>query len=214
MNIFSNDSLLGRFFEQLGNILLLNALFLICSIPIVTIGISYTSMEYAFLKSKREADTSILRAFFQSFRQNFKQATLSWMLCLLLFFILRIDFHVFGPNGVYPFLPFYYLFFFLTLVIFFTAWYLFPVIAVFRNTLKNLIIQSFFFAMKHIPFTIIMSLCFLFPMYLTFSDVNYFPFYLSLWLFFGFGLIGYVNAGFFWRIFSPYLENKENCQTL
>lgn len=210
MNIFSNDSLFGRFFGELGNILLLNALFLICSIPIITIGISYTSMEYAFLKHKRKPDASIFRAFFHSFRQNFKQATLSWMLCLLLFFILRVDFHVFGPNGVYPFLPFYYLLFFPAIVIFFTAWYLFPVIAVFHNTLKNLILQSFFLAVKHIPFTIVMCLCFLCFMYLTFSNVTYFPFFLSLWLFFGFGLLGYSNANFFFHIFLPYLENEDD----
>lgn len=209
MNIFSNESILGRFLGKIGDIIILNLLFVICSIPIITIGISYTSMEYAFLKQLREPDAAAGKAFFHSFRRNFRQSTLAWLLILLLLFIFSVDINVFGPSGVMPFAPFYYLFILSGFVLGFTALYVFPVIAAFQNSLKNLFLQAFFMASKNIPFTLLMCAIVCFPIHLTFLDARYFLVYLTLWIVAGFGLIGYTNAFIFFRIFKPYLGEDE-----
>ena len=67
---FGNDTLFGRFFGQAGNVITMNLLFLVCSLPIVTLGTAYTSMYYALMRSLRYGDTSLIRDFFHSFRQN------------------------------------------------------------------------------------------------------------------------------------------------
>lgn len=206
-NLFSDESILGRFFGKLGDIIILNLLFVICSIPVITIGVSYTSMEYALLKKMQEPDATVSKAFFHSFRENFRQSTLGWLLILLLAFIFSVDLNVFGPSGVMPFTPFYYLFLLAGFILGFTALYLFPVIAAFGNSLKNLFVQSFFLASKNIFFTLLMCFLFCFPMYLTFLDAEYFLIYLTLWLVLGFGLIGYLYSFIFFHIFKPYLEN-------
>lgn len=207
MNLFSDDNLLGRFFGTLGDIIILNLLFIVCSLPLFTVGISYTSMEYVFLKKLREPDAGVCKTFFRCFRDNFKQSTLAWLLILLLAFIFCVDIHVFGPAGTLSFAPFYYLFLLSGAILGFVALYLFPVIGVFQNSLKNLFLHSFFLASKNIPFTLLMCLVFCFPMYLTFTNAVYFAVYLTVWLTLGFGLAGYINAFFFLRIFRPYLEN-------
>ena len=60
----------------------LNLLWFVCSIPIVTIGASTTALYYAALKVVRDEDSHVGAAFFRSFRQNFKQATVLWLILL------------------------------------------------------------------------------------------------------------------------------------
>jgi uncharacterized membrane protein YesL len=90
-------------------------------------------------------------------------------------------------------------------LLFFMALYVFPVIGAFENSLKNLWIQSFFLAAKNIPFTLLMCFVVIAPLYLTFSSGIYFMFFVSLWIFFGFGLVGYILSFIYLRIFTPYL---------
>ena len=78
---------LGGFSGQVINItrklfdtLVLGLLFLLCSIPIITIGASATALYYAYDKVVRRNEGYAVRAFFHSFKMNFAQATLIWTL--------------------------------------------------------------------------------------------------------------------------------------
>ena len=113
---FGNDTLFGRFFGQAGNVITMNLLFLVCSLPIVTLGTAYTSMYYALMRSLRYGDTSLIRDFFHSFRQNFRQSALSWLAVVVLAVVFSADIGMFGPGGIYPFMPFYYLFLVLIII--------------------------------------------------------------------------------------------------
>ena len=53
-----------------------------CSIPIFTIGASTTALYYASLKLVRGEENHIGRQFFHSFKENFKQATVLWLILL------------------------------------------------------------------------------------------------------------------------------------
>jgi uncharacterized membrane protein YesL len=203
--ILSNDSLFGRVFGKIGDIVFLNILFIIFSLPIITIGASYTAMEYTYMKQHREGDIALFKTFTKAFKSNFKQSTVSWLIILVLGMIIGVDLNTFGADGVMSFTPFYYLFMLAGVLLFFMALYVFPVIGAFENSLKNLWIQSFFLAAKNIPFTLLMCLVVIAPLYLTFSSGMYFMFFVSLWIFFGFGLVGYILSFIYLHIFTPYL---------
>ena len=141
---FGNDSLFGRIFGTLGNIIVVNFFFILCSIPIITFGAAFTSMYYTLLRSLKYGDTSLTRDFFRSFRENFRQSTLSRIISVVFIIIFSADIGMFGPNGVYPVTAVYYLIIVLAVIVTITAMFVFPVIAAFRNTLKKLWIQSFF----------------------------------------------------------------------
>jgi uncharacterized membrane protein YesL len=205
MNILSNDSIFGRIFGKIGDIIFINILFIIFSLPIITIGASYSAMEYTFMKQQRESDAPLFKTFARSFKSNFKQSTISWIIILALSIIIGVDIHTFGPNGVMSFSPFYYLFIFAAIVLAFMALYIFPVISAFENKLKNLWIQSFFLAAKNVPFTLMMCVFIIAPIYLTISSGIYFMLFFSLWIVFGFGLVGYLLSIIFLHIFTPYL---------
>ena len=78
MNVLSEDSIFGQIFGFLGNMIALNILWLVTSLPIVTIGASTTAMYYTALKLHKDKDVTVWKAFFHSFKQNFMQATAIW----------------------------------------------------------------------------------------------------------------------------------------
>ena len=64
------------FFNKLTDLLFLNILWLVCSLPIITIGASTTAMYYVSITSIRMGDGYVAKRFFKSFVDNFKQATI------------------------------------------------------------------------------------------------------------------------------------------
>lgn len=79
--MFRMDSPLMRGLTRLADLMLLNVLALVCSIPIVTIGASSSALYYAMGHLIHDEGTPT-RDFFRSFKQNFVQATGLWLLFL------------------------------------------------------------------------------------------------------------------------------------
>lgn len=212
---FGNDSLFGRIFGALGNMITVNLLFLLCSIPVITFGAAFTSMYYALLRNLKYGDSSLIRDFFSSFRQNFRQSTLSWIISVVFIIVFTADIGMFGPNGVYPVTAIYYLIIVLAVIVMITAMFVFPVIATFKNTLKNLWIQSFFLAAKNIPIALTVLVLNIVPLYLSLTSPSpqIFCTALFIWIIAGFGAVAWINTFLFYRIFSPYLADdaSETC---
>lgn len=79
--------------EKVGDLLLVNLLFVVCSLPVVTIGASATAMYYVLGRIRRQEET-VTKDFFQSFRENFRQATLYWGALLLVALALYWNFRL------------------------------------------------------------------------------------------------------------------------
>lgn len=82
--------------DKLSNLVFLNILTVLCSLPIITIGASSTALYYTIQKDKLDG-RHIFRVFFRSFKENFKEATVLWIGllvvgCALLFSILFSDY--------------------------------------------------------------------------------------------------------------------------
>lgn len=82
MKIFSYDSKFSQLLLKLCYACYLNLLWLICSLPIVTVGASTTALYYSCLKLVRDEDSHVGACFFRSFRENFRQATALWLILL------------------------------------------------------------------------------------------------------------------------------------
>ena len=82
MKFLNYDSKFSRIMIKLCYACFLNLLWMICSLPIITIGASTTALYYACLKIVRDEDFDAGRMFFHSFKHNFKQATVIWLIML------------------------------------------------------------------------------------------------------------------------------------
>ena len=83
MRFLSYDSKFGRFFLKLSYACCLNFMWFICCLPVFTIGAATTALYYTSFKIAKDEGSFITTMFFRSFRQNFKQATVIWMIMLV-----------------------------------------------------------------------------------------------------------------------------------
>ncbi len=90
-NFFNIDNPIWKFIGNLWDFFVLSVLWLVCSIPIVTIGASTTALYYVTLKMASDQEGKLWQQFFHSFRQNWKEATVIWLGLLAVGIVLGID---------------------------------------------------------------------------------------------------------------------------
>ena len=97
---FDLDSPLMSALNKLADLIILNILVIICSLPVFTIGASMTALHYVVLKMVRNEEGYIIKSFFKSFKQNFRQATIIWLILLVLIGVLIGDFLILRFSAV------------------------------------------------------------------------------------------------------------------
>ena len=166
-----------------------------------------SAMYFTLLKKQRTGENGgVVKLFFKGFKDNFKQSTISWLLFLLISFIFTLDFNLFGKGGPQENKLMYYTSVVLMILTCFIAIYLFPVISAFKNTLKNLLLQSIYLAAKYFIFTIVIMVLYTLPAYVLLSSTQVFMVGIFVFIVCGFGLIAYVSSFMFLKAFTPYLD--------
>lgn len=84
-NIFNLDNKLFQTLEKIGDFLLLNLLWLVFSIPIVTIGSASTALYYTVRKYFRDQEGSLWNTYWYNLKSNFKQGTFLWLIFMIMF---------------------------------------------------------------------------------------------------------------------------------
>ena len=80
-----NDSFFGRFMTKLGIIIAANIMFMLLSIPFFTIGAGLSALYYVMFRTLRsDGGVNPFKEFWAGLKMNFKQATISWILFVLL----------------------------------------------------------------------------------------------------------------------------------
>ena len=82
--------------EKLTYIMALGLLFILCSVPVITIGASATALNKTMKLYVRYGEKRIFQAFFGAFIKFFKPATLVWLLNLIIILILCFDLLFYG----------------------------------------------------------------------------------------------------------------------
>ena len=155
-NLFNYDNPVWRFIGKFWDVLVVNLLWIICSIPIVTIGASTTAMYYVTLRLVRDEDGYTIRSFFKSFKDNFKQATAIWLIFLAVGLILGFDLYFVLTMMAYSTLRTVMTTVFLALLFIWFAMFtfVFPLQSRFYNPVKKTIFNAFFMSIRHIFYTI------------------------------------------------------------
>lgn len=155
MSLFNPDSKIMIALGKAGDFMILGILWVICSIPIITIGASTTAFFFGAFKVLNE-EAYIVKAFFRSFKQNFKQATLLWLTALVVILlgivVLQYYYHLDSPISSIG-LAFMILF---MIICVFTMLYLFPYLSKFYCSFKSAIRDSLLLSAKHLSSTLLM----------------------------------------------------------
>ena len=211
IGFLGNESKFGRAMTRCGVVIGANLLFVVCSLPFVTVGASYAALWHVMLKTLRgDGVVNPFRQFWAGFRSNFKQATVVWIAALALAFIGWMDIRFCAyAGGIFSL--FRYALYALGLVLLILLLYLFPAMAAFTDTIPHLIRNSIYFALKKPPKLLALLLLHLIPAILTYADLSLAPLFAFIWCFFGFGTITMLGARLLLPEFKPYLPLVDEC---
>lgn len=208
-NLLDENNFLHIFLNRLGDIIVSNLLFLLCSIPIVTIGPALTALYHTMLKIVKGNEGKTAKTFFAAFRQNFVQSAAVWLLILLAAIITAADIYYFhfSQSGMGSIL--YLLSLGVAVILILFTLYIFPVIAAFSGSLGALIKDAFVFICMRFHYAIFITVVTTFPLIMTYQDLKLLPLSAFYWFFLGFGVIAYINSFLFYRLFRPFLTGSE-----
>lgn len=90
---FNLENPIWRFIGNIIDMFLLSIYWYVCCLPVVTAGSGTTALYYVTLKLTSNQEGYTTASFFRSFKSNLKQATVIWLLCLLIGSVIAIDFY-------------------------------------------------------------------------------------------------------------------------
>ena len=201
MRFFNVDNPVWRFIRKLGYLWILNILWIVTSLPVFTIGASTTALIFACMKLHDDEGYPTVN-YFQSFKENFRQATVIWLIyaavgALLVWGLifwnlmdgttLRVG-HAFAIAILIPYAM--------------SLLYVFAVQAKFVNRVADTIHYALVLPVKHFGWTLQMLVLVGAVIYLNVTTVVWTN-YLTLTV--GIGWIAYLLSFYYMRVFERYI---------
>lgn len=148
--LFDADSPLIKGLSRIFDCLLLAVLTIVCSLPVITIGAAMSALYDIMIKMILDRDQGIFKAYFVSFKENFKKGTLIWLACLVGIVFVGANYYLLNLEiaGIEQWMRtvILVLVFVVTLLMSFVLIYVFPLQARYDNpvgtTLKNALFVS------------------------------------------------------------------------
>ena len=211
-NIFNLESPLMQMLTRAGDMILLNVLFLICCIPVVTAGASIAALHKMMQELIYETDSGTFKGFFRAFKANFKQATIVWIVMLLVILSLGCDALLIitffsGSESVKWMLI---LLAVLAVLVCCVAAYMIPLLVRYQNTLREHLTNAAVLAIIKLPRTIGLVLLNLMPLILLSLSLNAFIQTLIFWVVIGFSFTTYMEVTLLKPVFAELEGSKDN----
>ena len=99
MNFLKPDSPVMNLLSTIADLIVLNLLFVICSLPVITFGAAYSAKYYVAMKIVRGEDNGVIVPFFKAFIRNFKQSTAVWLIMIVAIALITLDWRWISYNG-------------------------------------------------------------------------------------------------------------------
>ena len=141
----------------LSDVIWAGVLWLLCSLPLFTIGAASTALYYVTVKCIRHERGSLTKSFFRSFRENFRQGTLLWLLLAAYILIGLANVWALGSMGVGQGSALYYLVRLLLLLPLFLFPWLFAFLSRFQNSIGGTLKFSAYLALRHFGRTLLLA---------------------------------------------------------
>ncbi len=200
--MFKLDSPLMNFLNKVADIMILNLMFIVCSIPFFTIGAAFSAAYYMGFKMVKNEETYIVKGFWKAFKENFKQATAIWLILVVVFGILIADYRIIAYSGIEFAQWIRIAMTTVTLVVLMGVVFLFPLQARFINPVKNTIKNAFLMALSHLPTAFLLVAVYAVPVVFLY----FIPQSLPILILMTFGVVIYIKSFLLLRVFRKYEE--------
>lgn len=202
--IFDLNSPVMQVLAKTADLMLLNVVFLVFCLPVVTIGTSCTALYRVLLNMEKDTDTYLIQQFWQAFRSNFRQ-TLLLFLILLIPLILVFYYFTLLLSGIFAEYPARSIPFLVPVLFVCFVWtYVWPLQAQFENTIGRTLRNAFVLSVANLPITVLCTaLNLLLPTLFLFLP-EFFMRSIILWVLMGFSLTAMINTKLILRIFRRF----------
>ena len=201
-------------FRLLGNLLAVNMLWLLTSLPVFTAGAASSAAYAVLLRYVREGDVPILKTYFHSLKENFWQATSLWLISLGLCVVCYVDWRFAGTMQGPVQTVYLALSIILCIVILVLLTIAMPIQAYYRNTLRNIIKNAFLMAFGGLGWTLaVWAVWCVYALYFLLTPPNVILTLGSLLLMWGFSFPAWLASKFtlrLFRVFDPTLKKLED----
>lgn len=206
MGFFSIESPIYKFISRLWDVIKLNFLWILFSLPIITLGASTVAAYYVALKMVDDEEGYIGRSFVKAFKTNFKQGTVLGLLAMTAFYTVYLNIELFNALESNPVILLI-MGVLGGIVFLFSLLYAFPLIARYENTLVRTIRNSFDISIRYIVRTIILLIILALELFIIFYNLTT----MFLGILIGPAFIIFTIAAFAKRIFQKIeREQKAN----
>ena len=213
-NLFNYENPFIQFLVRVGDLMILNVLFILCSAPVVTLGASLTALHRVTQNMLFEQEEPLIKAFFRAFRQNFKQSTLVWLVELVVIVSLVCDVLLvmaYFNGGLAK--AMYILVAVLAILVAGVFSYLMPLIARYENGTRQQVNNAVVLAIIKLPKTLLLMLLNLLPVILLLISVPVFVQTLIFWVIIGFAFVSFLTSSILKPVFQQ-LEKGNNSVTI
>lgn len=155
MKFFSVESPFYRFIVKFFDVIKLNFMWLICSLPIITIGASTVAAMSVALKMVDEEEGYICRSFVKAFKENWKQGMILGIISVIAVYAVYLDFQLFEAVEGNPIL-FLIIGMVSCFVVIMCLIYAYPLMARYENTLIRTIQNSYRIGRKYFARTVML----------------------------------------------------------
>lgn len=207
--LFDIEGPLFTTLTRIADLFILNFLFIVCCLPVFTIGASVSALYYVTMKMAANEDCYTVKSFFKAFKENFKKSTVIWIIDAFVGISLFIDYKIirgdygkiFNPESKFTNAMFI-LFILASIIWIYVTLYVYPIQAKFENTIKNTIVNALYMSILNLPKTLLIVVMTAFPWVIMYYVERAVVFYVIV-----FSVVAYMNSFIFVRIFRVY-ENK------
>lgn len=191
-NLFDNPVVRG--IGRIADFVMLNLLWIVCSLPIITIGASTTALYTVMLKIVKNEEGYIVKGFFKAFKENFKQSTVIWLVFFVLGVVLLVDFSALRLMSASVAGIMQILLLLMSALLISGGVYAFGLQARFVNTVKNTLKNAVILVFAKLPYTILIVIISVGPVIATFLSGETLVIGFTLWIFVGVALVAWLNS--------------------
>lgn len=204
--LLNPDSPIMSFWKKLTDFVILNVLWVVGCLPVITIGASTAAMHRCVMQQQIHGDISVFKDFWKAYRQNFKQATGLFLIEAVVICIFLIDIQIVWnmetQTGVMNVI--WIIMLFVLLIPALSV--LLPLQAQFENGFFATLKKAWLMAMLHLPAALLVTLINGIPLFMSVFMPRLFLKSLMLWFLFGRVLLACLGDFILLRVFQKHTE--------
>ena len=207
-DLLNPEGVFFQFLSRVGDLIILNFLFMVCCIPVVTIDAAQAALYKVVMDMHYDQEAGMFKGFFKAFKDNFKQSTVVWIIELIVLVSLVCDAMLVltffpGSNVMYVLLGV------LAFLVLCVCAHMIPLLIRYQNSLRQHLSNAMVLAVIRLPRTVAMVVMSALPLIILVLDVNVFLQTLVFWLFIGFSFIAYMDMFLYKGVYAKLEEGKK-----